>query len=138
MTVTNNQAWEIPKFLVGQLEANVDMSDEALWQYVGVSVGAASGAGLLGPSALVAPAAGGAILGVLQSNPKLAEVGTVMESGISKAKLAANVTAGALLMVNGAGKFLPATGGNFAVAQALQAGSTGAVVSVLVKNFGKQ
>lgn len=138
MTITNNAAFEIPNFILGVLEANVDMSVEATWQFTAVDVAAASGSGLLGPSALVAPTAGGGIIGILQNNPALAEAGQVFVSGVSKAQAAGTFTPGALLMVNGSGQFLLATAGNYAVAKALQTGAAGTVVSVLLGSFGKQ
>jgi hypothetical protein len=136
MTITNNAAYEIPDFIVGNLEANVDMSLSSTWLYAGVAVGAASGVGLLGTAALVAPSAGGNILGVLQNNPGLAEAGTVMVSGVSKVKAAGTFAIGALLAVNSAGAFVAAVSGDYAVAQALQAGVSGTIVSALIKNFG--
>ena len=138
MTITNNAAYEIPSFYVGVLEANVDMSSESTWQYTGVDVAAASGAGLVGEAALVAPAAGDPILGVLQNNPQLAESGQVMVAGVSKAQAGGTFAIGAILAVNSSGKFLAATSGQYGVAQALQSGVAGTIVSVLVRNYGKQ
>lgn len=136
MTVTNNAAYEVPDFVVGMLEANVDMSTEATWQYAAVDVAPASGVGLLGPAALVAPTAGGKILGVLQNNPLLAEAGQVVTSGITKAKASGSFNPGDLLMVDGAGAFLAATSTNRQVAMAFQVGASGTVVSVFLKDFG--
>lgn len=137
MSITNNAAYEIPDFYIGVLEANVDMSVASTWQYTGVSVGAASGAGLLGTAALVAPASAGvAILGVLQNNPQLAEAGAVMAAGVSKVKAGGTFAIGDLLMVNSSGLFVLATTGNYAVAKALQAGVSGIVVSAYLQNYG--
>jgi hypothetical protein len=138
-TITNNQAYEIPDFYVGTVEANVDMSVEATFQFTGVDVSAASGAGLLGPAALVVPvSAGQAILGVLQNNPLLAEAGVVMCDGVSKIKAAAAFGVGALLAVTTAGTFQTATSGQFAVGKAmLPSSGAGDVVCAFIHNFGK-
>lgn len=138
MTITNNAAYEIPDFYVGNLEANVDMSVESTWQYTGVDVAVASGSGLLGTAALVAPASGAAILGVLQNNPALAEAGNVMISGVSKVKAGGSFSIGQVLAVNASGLFIAAASGNYGVAKALQAGSSGIYVSVLLFGYGKQ
>jgi hypothetical protein len=138
MTITNNAAYEIPKFNFGVLEANVDMSSEATWQYTLVDVAAASGAGLLGPAALVAPSGGAAGLGVLQNNPQLAEAGTVMVHGVTKAQAGGTFSIGAILMCDSSGQLITATSGNFGVAKALQAGVSGTIVSVLLYGYGKQ
>lgn len=138
MTVTNNAAYEIPNFYVGVLEANVDMSAEGTWQFSFVDVAPASGTGLLGPAALVAPAAGAAGLGILQNNPLLAEAGQVMTQGISKAKAGGVFNPGDLLMTDGTGKLVAATSTNYAVAKALQVGANGTIVSVYLCNYGKQ
>lgn len=138
MAIVNNAAYEIPDFYVGVLEANVDMSVEATWQFAAVDVAAASGAGLTGEAALVAPAAGAAVLGILQNNPQLAEAGQVMCTGVSKAKAAAAFNPGTILMTNASGGLLTATTGNYGVAKALQVGASGTVVSVYLANYGKQ
>lgn len=129
-------AYEIPCFYVGVLQANRDFSAEPTSQYVGVVVVPASGAGLSG-AAVDLPAAGGAIMGVQQNSPVLGEVSSVMVHGVSKARLSGTVAAGALLMVDAAGKFLTATSGNEAVAIAMEAGVAGDVAAILLKQYGK-
>lgn len=135
--MSNVLVFEQPNMLVGLFQANIDMSVEATYQFSAVRVLAATGAGLSG-TALDNPAAGGNILGIIQNNPQLGEAGTVMVQGISKAKIAGTVAVGDLLMTNASGKLLVATSTNFAVAQALTAGVSGDVISVLVKSYGKQ
>jgi hypothetical protein len=113
---------------------------EATYQFVAVKVGTAAnttGAGV-GGAALQLPTAGGNILGVLQNNPIIGEAGQVIVEGISQAQLSGATTIGQLLMVDANGKFLPATTGNFAVAQALETGAVGDISTVLIRNFGKQ
>jgi hypothetical protein len=138
MSFTNNAAFEIPSFYVGVLEANVDMSSEATWQFTVVDVAPATGTGLLGEAALVAPASGAAGFGILQNNPQLGEAGNVMCLGVSKAKAGGTFAAGDLLMTNGSGFLVAVTTGNFAIAKALQAGASGNVVAVYLSNYGKQ
>lgn len=137
MTITNNAAFEIPSFYVGVLEANVDMSVESTWQYTGVAVGAASGAGLLGPAALIAPvSSGAAILGVLQNNPQLAEAGAVMCLGVSKVVCGGTFSIGAKLTVNASGQFVVAATGNWICGIALRAGASGTISSAYLTSMG--
>jgi hypothetical protein len=139
MAITNLVAYEQPEMLFGVLEANVDMSVESTWQYTGVDAAAATGSGLTGPAALVAPAsAGAAILGVLQNNPQLAEAGTVMCLGVSKILCGGTFSIGQILAVNAAGKFVVATSGQFGVAKALEAGVSGIIACALIGSYGKQ
>lgn len=139
MAITNKVGYEQPSMLFGVLEANVDMSVESTWQYTGVDVGSATGTGLTGPAALVAPASSGAsILGVLQNNPQLAEAGTVMIHGISKIQAGGSFNIGAILAVNASGLFVVAASTNFGVAKALEAGSNGIIVCALIYGYGKQ
>lgn len=138
MTTTNNAAFEIPDFVLGVLEANVDMSTEATWQFTAVSVVVATGVGLLGPCAIDRGSAGDNAVGILQNNPVLAEAAQVVTSGVSKAKYGGAVAGGALLKRDASGLLITATTGTVAVAQALQPGVSGDIKSVLVKNFGVQ
>lgn len=140
MANTNAYAcYEIPGFMIGVLEANIDMSVESTYQFTPVTVVAASGSGLVGPAALApVSATGDQIIGILQNNPQLAEAGTVMQSGISKALIKQTVTIGAKLMAAPTGGLQVATAGNFAVAVALNAGVAGDVIPVLLTNLGKQ
>lgn len=138
MAIVNKVAYEQPEMLFGVLEANVDMSSESTWQYSGVDAAAATGAGLTGPAALVAPAAGAAILGVLQNNPQLAEAGTVMCLGVSKIRCTGTFAIGAILAVDATGGFLAATSGQFGVAKALEAGVSGIISCALIGSYGKQ
>lgn len=134
-------AYEIPNFTVGVLPADVDMSNEASFQYAGVCVYTAvstvgtgvGGAAICPPSAASTP-----IIGILQNNPQQAEAGTVLIQGVSKALAVAAFNIGDLLMVDSNGKFLKATAGNYAVAQALEKAASGDVTTVLLVRNGKQ
>ena len=136
MSFVDIAAYQIPLFFIGTIEANIDMSVEATYQFTAVAIVAATGTGLVGPVGLGAPSAGGTILGVLQNNPQLAEVGQVMNAGITKAKISAPVAVGALLKVGTDGKFLTATATTYPVGMALQAGATGETISVLLGGWG--
>lgn len=139
MAITNLVSYEQPNMLFGVLEANVDMSVESTWQFTGVDALAASGAGLTGPAALVAPISSGApILGVLQNNPQLAEAGTVMIHGVSKIAAGGVFQIGDLLAVNASGLFVKAASTNFAVAKALEVGANGLISCALLFGYGKQ
>lgn len=141
-------SYEIPDFYVGVLPANVDMSDngiDSLFQYsvVDVTVATATqGYGVGGAAIAPAPSAGVPALGIIQHNPQLGEACQVMSEGVSKAQVGANVAIGQLLMAaapNGSGVSLliPATSTNYAIARALETGSSGAIVAVYLRNFGK-
>lgn len=134
----NQAAVELPNFSIPWLEANIDMSSESTYQFCGMAIVAATGAGLVGPAAIGLPSAGGLIVGVLQMNPKLAEAAEVMQEGISKIKLSGNVSIGDVLAVDTAGAFKDATSGQYGVAIAMQAGSSGQIITGLITNLGKQ
>ena len=128
-------SYEIPNFYVGVLPADVNMS--ALG-FVAVAVALASntlGAGY-GGAALVLPALGAKIVGIVQNNPSLGEPGQVLVSGVSKAVAGGVFAIGDKLMVDASGHFVLATTGHDAVAIALETGSANAVVAVLLKDLG--
>lgn len=134
-------AFEIPDFLVGEWPADIDMSNEASYQYAGVSVYTAvstqgtgvGGAALINPGGTSSP-----IIGVLQNNPQQGEAGTVMVQGVTKALAAGAFNIGDILMVNSAGKFVAATTGNLGVAIALEKAASGDITTVLLQRNGKQ
>lgn len=138
MSNTNAYAsYEIPGFMIGVLEANIDMSVEATYQFTPVTVVAATGAGLTGPAALAPVAAtGDSMIGILQNNPQLAEAGTVMQNGISKARIKQAVSVGSKLMTAPTGGLQVCTSGKDAVAIALNAGVPGDIIPVLLTNLG--
>jgi len=130
-------AFEIPGFSFS-LPANIDMSSEAAYQFTPVAVVPATGTGINTPQAIAPVAAtGDPAIGVLQNNPQLAEAGTVMVGGISKILLGGTVTIGQLLMATPSGGFQVATSGKYAVAQALEAGSSGQIITGLLLHNGK-
>lgn len=129
-------AWEIPGFSYS-LPANIDMSSEGAYEFTPVTVVAATGAGINTPQA-IAPVAltGDPIVGVLQNNPQLAEAGTLVQNGISKAQVKQAVTIGAKLMAAPSGGFQLATSGKYVTALALDVGAPGNFVPVLLMNLG--
>lgn len=133
-------AYEIPSFFVGVMPADIDMSSELSFQFAGVCVYTAlstlgtgvGGAALCPPSATSSP-----IIGILQNNPAQAEAGNVMVEGVSKAIAGGSFNIGDLLMATSAGKFVLATSGNYAVAQALEQAVLGDISTVLLIRNGK-
>lgn len=136
-------AYEIPSFLVGVFPADIDMSTESTYLYTGVCVYPAvsvtgygvGGAALIPPSGATTPA-----IGVLQNNPQQGEAGSVMVAGVTKALAGGAFVIGDLLYSNSAGLWLKAAGssGNYALAQALETGVSGAYCSILLLHNGKQ
>jgi hypothetical protein len=138
LPTTNQAAVELPNFSIPWLEANINMSTEATYQFTGVAIIAASASGLVGPAAIGSPAAGAQIVGVLQNNPQIGEAAEVLQQGVSKGLLSNTVSIGQILAVDTAGNFLPATSGQYGVAMAMQAGVATDIITLLISNFGKQ
>jgi hypothetical protein len=133
----NSFAWEIPGFSFS-LPANIDMSSESTYLFTPVNVFAATGAGIDTDAACAPVAAtGDPAIGILQNNPQLAEAGTIVVDGISKALLGGTVSIGQLLMATPSGGLQVATSGKYAIAQALQAGVSGQYIAVLLVHNGK-
>jgi len=134
-------AYEIPNFYVGVIPADLDMSDEALYQFTGVCVRTAAntqGAGSVLGAALVPPvSASTPIIGVLQNNPIVGEPGVVMVEGVTKAKAGGPIAVGQLLKCV-SGKFVVADSASYAVAVALESAVDGDVFTILLKTHGKQ
>lgn len=132
--------YEIPNFVVGVLPADVDMSNEATFQYTGVCVYTAVsqlGAGVGGAAICPPSASSSPIMGVLQNNPIAGEAGQVLVEGVSKAHAGGVFNIGDLLMVNASGLFIKATSGNYAVAMALETAASGDITTVLLVRNGK-
>ena len=87
----------------------------------------------------VDPTGAGAVSdGVLQNDPNAAGVAaTVAIAGISRVVCGANVSRGALVTSDAAGKAVAATTGNEVAGRALAAGTTGALIPVLLKLSGR-
>lgn len=129
-------SYEIPSFKLGVYPANVDLSST---QFLGVTVGAATntnGAGF-GGAALVLPAQGDIIIGVVQNKPGIGEAGELIEAGVTKATAGEAFSIGAKLMVGADGKFYIATSAKFAVAIAVEDSSgANSVCAILLKDMG--
>lgn len=139
-TVTNNVAYEIPCLYVGTLEANVDLSVAATYQFTAIDVGTATASGLLGASALVVPVSSGAsILGVLQDSPTIGVAGTVMVLGLTRAQAAGTFNAGTLVTTDATGKFKAAASGDYACGKAVTPGlGAGVQFTLFLMGYGKQ
>ncbi len=131
-------AYEIPDFKLGIFPANVDLSVEATYQFTGVKLVTASGAGITTNAALAPVAScGDPIIGVLQNNPQVGEAGDVMQTGVSKVLLGDVASIMTKLAATPSNGFGPAASGQYAVALALEAGVAGDLVAALLVNLGK-
>lgn len=127
-------AYEIPSFYLGVIEAEVDLSSS---QYLAVKPQAASAVSGTEGASLVLAGAGDPAIGILQNNPLAGEAGSVMIHGVSKAQLGGTVSVGSLLAVDGSGKLVVAASGNYIIGEALMAGVSGDIISVLLIRNGK-
>lgn len=141
-------AYEIPGFVLGTLEANIDMSatsqtpgsDSELYtyQYTPVNVAAATGAGLLGPAAVIAIAASGdPAIGILQNNPQLGEAAAIMTSGVTKVKAAGTIAIGDKLAAVPQGGVVTALTGYYVIGRALESAVPGDYFTMLLERDGK-
>lgn len=137
-------AYELPFNSVGMFSLDFDAFDVHDGQYTAVKLGKATngadGTGM-GRAALVRPAAGDLILGLIQANGKINEPVEVMVNGISMAKISAASAGGSVgdfLATKADGTLDKATSGQSAVAQALEDFEPGDTSSVLLGLFGKQ
>jgi hypothetical protein len=121
-------SYEIPGFSLGTLVAGADLS--AL-QYTFV---AANSSGKV-----VSATAGGDVLGVLQNTPTSDGAAQVLTSGVSKVKCSGTVTAGLAVKVAAStfGAVNASTSGK-GVGIALESGTSGQIVAVLLKDLGTQ
>ncbi len=128
-------AFEIPGFLVGVFPANSDLSGA---QYKAMDLVAVSGSGVntAAGAALALASAGYPALGILQNAPVIAEAGTVMVSGISKALIGTGGCTVGQLLAAGSDGLVVATGGAHAIAKALSTASATNVAAVLLKSYG--
>lgn len=127
-------ALEIPGQKLGILPAEVSLTTK---QFTAVVVQTASAVvGTDGASVNTPAASGESILGILQNNPIQGEAADIMVTGVSKAVIQGSVSIGQLLMSVPGGKLAVATSGKLAVAQALQTGVDGNVVTVLLQRNG--
>ena len=142
-------AYESPLFKVGNLPANLEMSNEAVFQFSCVDVGVASGAGVqgqgVGGAACKIALAGKSMLGILQNNPSINDAAEITTHGISKALYGGPVAVGDILMtaagagtLAGATVLIKATATNVGVAKALESGVVGQIGTVFLQNHGIQ
>ena len=142
MAFVDSAAYELPLFMLGMFEANQDLSAITTggvdtYQFTAVTLTASTGTGCVGEVS-VAPAtsASSPILGILQNSPQTAEAATVMQNGISKAKINGSVSVTNLLVPTTGGKLIAATNGQMPCAMALTNGNTGDTIPVLIGNWG--
>jgi hypothetical protein len=134
-------SFEQPAGRVGEFPADIDMSNQAVWQYAPVWLGPAQNVTALASQAFGSPAlvAQGALttpaLGILQAPVLQGEPGLVVTAGISKCLVATAITvAGGPINLTGGG-CQPATTGLQIDGYAIETGPANAVIAVkLVKN----
>lgn len=127
-------SYEVPNFVPGVFDANVDLTDA---QYLPVKSVAATGANVSNAAIAKIGSSGEPMIGILQNSPQLAEAATVMVSGISKAVCrGTGLVVGAKLMAVPTGLGV-ATSGSYVVATLLEDGSDGNVLSVLIQQNGR-
>ena len=105
-----------------QMQANADLSAK---QFFGVKVDTSADR-----KVILANTGGEGIYGILQNKPTSGQAADVALVGVSKAAINGTVTRGDLLMTDNTGQFVTATGGNHAVAQALESGAAGTLITV--------
>jgi hypothetical protein len=113
-------AFEIPVGVNPAMLAGADLSSS---QFLGVTLSSGK--------AVVQTSQGGAIIGVLQNNPKANLPCAIMFAGITKMVAgAALATPGTAVMVDTAGKAIAQTGSNVTIGRTLTAANSGELVTV--------
>lgn len=119
-------AHENLSFVMGELAAAADYSTTG--QYRGVIASTAAN-----NTAVLASVAGQQIIGVLRNEPQAGEACEIVEHGVAKVILGGTVTRGDRLSVDANGAFVTATGAGAICGVALQSGTSGALISMLVE-----
>ena len=115
-------AYQLTTNVIGTIAAGADLSAK---QFYGVKL--SSGA------AILATVAGEPIVGVLQNAPTSGAAAEIQIASVAKCWLGGTVTAGDRLTVTAAGKFIASVaGGDTIVGKALESGSDGGVIAVLL------
>lgn len=126
-------SYEQPLFRVGEFMSDTDRSNITTYQYAAVAIGVAQnivGSGQ-GNAALVAPTAGGAIMGVLQNAPFKGQAGELYTAGITKWRASGSFTVGDSLVVDANGYCQKGSG--TVVGIALEQAVAGDITTVLLK-----
>ncbi len=126
-------SYEQPLFRIGEFMSDTNRSNITTFQYSAVAVGPAQnivGTGQ-GNAALVAPTAGGSIIGVLQNNPFQGEAGELYQAGITKWRASGSFSAGDSLVVDANGYCQKGSG--TVVGIALEQAVAGDITTVLLK-----
>lgn len=114
--------------------ADVDFSNITRYQYTAVSLASAQNAGGEGQgnTAMVPATADTNFVGVLQTDPKVGEAGTVMFRGVTRAQCGAPWAVGDALGIDANGRFVPAGSGK-AVGIGIESAVVGDISSVLLR-----
>lgn len=124
--------YEQPLFKVSIFASDDDRTNVASNQFSGVAIGTAKnivGHGQ-GNAAVVYPAAGGPILGVLQNNPLQGEACEMTCKGITKARAAGAFSVGDQLSVDATGGFVKQAGTATVAGIALEQAVAGDITTV--------
>lgn len=124
---------EQPLFRVGQFMSDIDRTNITTYQYSAVYVGVGQnivGSGQ-GNAVLVAPTAGGSIIGILQDAPAQGQAGELYQAGISKWRASGSFTVGDKLVTDANGYCKKGDGE--VVAIALEQAVAGDITTVLLK-----
>ena len=115
-------AYEIPGFSF-PLPSGADFTSGAQFRFCDVSA----------TGKAVNPSAGGEVIGVRQTRPRLNEATTIVHSGIAIVEAGGAITAGADVATNAVGQAVTAASGNLTVGRALETASgTGIQIAVLL------
>ena len=131
-------AYEQPGFLLGMFSADIDMSNEATWQFAPVWLGAAVNIVGLGAGGASLQAKGtntNQALGVLQNSPVQGEPGTVVTEGVTKCISTGTIALGAPVKLVAGGAAAATTGDKIA-GIALESAATGDIFSVYLNTLG--
>lgn len=118
-------AHENLSFVMGELAAAADYTSTG--QYRGMVASTAAN-----NTAVLASAAGQSIIGVLRNEPDSGEACEIVVAGVAKVICGGTVTRGDRLSVDGNGAFVTASGAGMVCGVALQSGTSGALISMLI------
>jgi hypothetical protein len=119
-------AHENLSFVMGELAAAADYTTTG--QYRGMVASTAAN-----NTAVLASVAGQQIIGVLRNEPDSGEACEIVEHGVAKVILGGTVTRGDRLSVDASGAFVTATGAGAICGVAIQSGTSGAIISMLIE-----
>lgn len=115
-------AYEIPGFTLGTRPAGADLTTK---QYFFVKLNSSENAVLAGDGEFA--------IGALQNKPDSGQAAQIMIDGVTKILCGGSVTGGGPVASDAAGKCVNAAGGDVVLGTALEDGSDGQIISVLLQ-----